>query len=326
MSKIKALLKKFKCIFSKLSNDNYADVKMTVNEINTRLDYFSHLENKLNTIISHLSDENSYLNMNINTIRHGLSVPFWKQEIRANELINILSPSIFLDLSRIGNLNDGGYFVPTKLIQKINLAVNIGIGNETSLDQDLLNMGIAIHAYDPYIESHPIKNTEHIRFFKKGLSSSVSASNIEMSEILSNIDTNFEKNDDLLRCLFMDIEGSEWQHFRDLNEVDLLQKFSFMVLEVHDLLQVISKSEDLFFNNVVKIIKQISINFEICHISGNNSSSALYFNNKVFPDVLELTLVNKLEILPDMKRNSIPMPVSMNDPNRSSYDLNNWNN
>ena len=325
MFRVKKLLKKFKAVNRALFNSNYEDIKMTVNEINTRLDYFLHLENKLNTILSHLSDENSYINMNINTIRHGLSVPFWRQEIRANELISVLKPNIFLNLERVGNLNDGGYFVPTKLINKISLAVNIGIGDETSLDQDLLSKGFTIHAYDPYIESHPIQNTENIRFFKQGLSSSFPNLNIGMNEILSRVDNEIHGNDDCKKCLFIDIEGSEWEHFRDVNEVDLLSKFSFIVFEFHDLLRVISMAEDFQFAKVVQILKQITNNFDICHISGNNSSSALYFNNKIFPDVLELTLVNKSEIFPDMKRVSNNMPVSMNDPSRKPYDLNNWN-
>jgi hypothetical protein len=101
VGKFKKLLKKFKAVNRALFNSNYEDIKMTVNEINTRLDYFLHLENKLNTILSHLSDQNSYINMNISTIRHGLSVPFWRQEIRANELISVLKPNIFLDLDQL---------------------------------------------------------------------------------------------------------------------------------------------------------------------------------------------------------------------------------
>jgi hypothetical protein len=84
-------------------------------------------------------------------------------------------------------------------------------------------------------------------------------------------------------------------------------------------------SEDFQFANVVKILQQITNDFKICHIAGNNSSSALYFNDKVFPDVLEMTLVNKLEIFRDMERDSISMPVSLNDPSRKPHDLNNWN-
>lgn len=278
----------------------------------------------LDIIIDNLEQSNSFINVELSSLRHGLTVPFWKQEFRANELINILKPSISLDLERVGNLNDGGYYVPVELFHKINLAVNIGIGNEISLDQDLLNRDIIIHAYDPYIDSHPIKNTKHIRFFKQGLSSGLSDSNIGMQEILSNIDNFVDKNADILKCLFVDIEGSEWQHFMDVNEVDLLQNFSLIVFEVHDLLKAISTSEDLQFTNVVNILKQITNNFDICHISGNNSSSALFFHNKVFPDVLELTLVNKLEIFPHMEKHSTNMPISSNDPSRKPYDLNNW--
>jgi hypothetical protein len=321
-----ATIKKILAIFFSRRDSKNLDIKTMINEINTKLGNFSIIEKNLNRIIANLEQENSYLSLNINTLRHGLSVPFWKQELRANELINILRPSIFLDLQRVGSLNDGGYVVPEKLLSKINLAVNIGIGNETSLDQDLLNRGIMIHAYDPYIDSHPIENTKHIKFFKQGLSSSASDSNIGIREILSNADNFIDEKGNAFKCLFIDIEGSEWEHFKDVGELDLLKNFSFIVFELHDLLKAISMQEDLHFLNIVKILKQISNNFEICHISGNNSSSAFSFQNKIFPDVLELTLINKLEIFPDMERDSNLMPISLNDPNRKPYDLNNWNN
>ena len=140
----------FRKLIDKLFNQKINEISQEVKDINHKLKYFDHLEQKLDTIISHLSDENSFINMNISTIRHTSSVPFWEQEIRANKLIESLKISKPVKLTRIGNSNDGGYFVPEEILIGVKVAVNIGIGTEVSLDEHLLKLGKNIHAFDPY--------------------------------------------------------------------------------------------------------------------------------------------------------------------------------
>jgi len=264
-----------------------------------------------------IRDPLSNLNMKLLSINSSICQPFWKQQELALNIISKLIPTIKITLTRLGSNADGGYFVPSAVLSSGNIAVNIGVGSEISLDLDLQQRGFSLFAFDPYIEQYPLDGV-NTKFVKKGLNIKTLENNITLREILDSYIGDRSKNS----FLFMDIEGSELQTLASYEEVESIKDFAIVVVEFHNLLEIITSQDTRKYDDLIKSLENLNKYFDICYISGNNSSEYLAFDSRVFPDVIEVTFVNKG--IKFSETNSTNHYQSANDTNLPPLNLTNW--
>lgn len=159
-----------------------------------------------------------------------------------------------------GNTAYGGWSIPTYLIKKESTVVDVGLGEDISFSQSLINIyGCSVHGFDPtpkaieFVEKLNInKFTLHKyglggksrteRFFLPNRDTHVSGS-IAHAEHLGNheISVNLLSLDDLFKLiatdtislLKIDIEGAEYEFFESTDFEKLSSKIDVICIEFH---------------------------------------------------------------------------------------------
>lgn len=239
--------------------------------------------------------------------------------------LNFLRPLSVSNKIRIGRKGDGGYVVYKPSLENIDVLLTYGVGWDVDFEIDFFNLtGKGVFMYDPtmfgdeYIDKtycrrllkkfkfqsfykyirFATKWKKHLEYLRKNdvvfcnegiaaekknkfdtLSSHLSQNNISDKKIL----------------LKMDIEGSEYPILDNDDFYKNIQNIEQIVIEIHDLKNRLRELE--------RIITKLKKYFEIVHIHGNNHSETFILYNEKgdvsFPDVIELTLVKKENIIPE---------------------------
>jgi hypothetical protein len=302
-----------KSLIKKMSNQ-LLDINRVLNLLQDKI---AEIEKRSVFTSDSIRDPLSNLNMKLLSIKTSSCQPFWKQQELALNIMSMLIPTIKTSLTRLGSTADGGYFVPSEILSSGNIAVNIGVGSEISLDLDLRQRGFSLFAFDPYIDEYPLEGA-NTKFVKKGLNTKNSEKNITLREIVDSYIGDRSKNS----FLFIDIEGSESETLASYEEVDSIKDFAIVVVEFHNLLEVITSKDTRKYDALIKSLENLDKYFDICYISGNNCSEYLAFDSRIFPDVAEVTFVNKE--LKFSETNSTTRYQSANDINLPPLDLTNW--
>ena len=129
--------------------------------------------------------------------------------------------------------------------------------------------------YDFSINSLPqkIKNS---RFF-------IEKVGLDYSTILDRVK---DKEDLILK---IDIEGSEWDFFKNISEVDI-NKFKQIILEVHWMVEIEGVKIPDFR---IDVIEKINKTHQIVALHPNNYSKTVNVAGLVVPQVLEITFLRK---------------------------------
>ena len=221
----------------------------------------------------------------------------------------------FQDKLRLGSKNDGGYVI-CKMDGDYDCYVSCGVSNEASFDRDFLNLYKNIgkdncFAFDGTIRDYPWKFTKNINFVKKNISNVNNDENTNLDDIISKYENIF---------LSIDIEGGEYPWILSLTE-DKLKKFKQICIEFHGLNDNTWGSS---LDDKKKCIEKLNKTHYIMHAHGNNWGG---IQNGI-PDVLELTYINKKNILVNPSKNKEPFPIKKLDyPNhkdRKDYILNSY--
>ena len=222
------------------------------------------------------------------------------------KIINLLKvKNINHRLSRIGSKYDGGYIVSENVSKKTDILISFGAENNIDFEEHFLKKFKPknIYLFDNCIDK--IKSENKIKFFKK----KISFKKTKNSETISNI---LKKTNSKNITLKMDIEFSEWKIFESISEKDLnsfdqiLVEFHFFLLdlpfEFNSLTKYFKKytkqnihtiNQEMLINMYYKVLKKILRHFYIFHLSPNNSLKIKKFNNVEYPQLLELSFVNK---------------------------------
>jgi hypothetical protein len=116
----------------------------------------------------------------------------------------------------------------------------------------------------------------------------------------------------------MDIEGGEYPWLLSLNE-ELLHNFKQIVIEFHG---ITNDGWNAVYYDKVKCLEKLAKTHYIVHAHGNNHGPVV--NN--FPDVIELTYVNKKYFESEPTLNTKPLPIPEldfpNKLNNKDIDLN----
>jgi len=220
-------------------------------------------------------------------------------------LENFFKPVVNIPLFRLGSNQDGGYFVPSKIIKKSKKIISCGLGPDWSFEKSLRkkNKDIEIVFYDHTVNfifwlqnginslyyyiryRNDIKNVfkflDYRYFFKqhnithKKLKitsrNNLKQNKISLNQILKN------EQDNLI--LKIDIEGDEYFVLKDI--VKHQKKINCLIIEFHK----INKNK----KKIKRFIKKINF-LKNCNISPNNSVEP---DEKGDPIVIEIIFINK---------------------------------
>ncbi len=215
---------------------------------------------------------------------------------------------------RCGSNSDGGY-VFAELEGEYDLYISAGISNEESFSRDFINKynmnEYNSFGFDGTIDKYPYEYTKNISFVKKNINNFNDKDNTDLSFLASKYTNIFLK---------MDIEGGEYPWLLSLDE-KLLENFKQIVIEFHG---ITNDGWNTSYINKVKCLEKLSKTHYIIHAHGNNHGPV--FNK--FPDVIELTYVNKKYFEPDFHPifNTTALPIPKldfsNKPGDKDIDLN----
>lgn len=195
---------------------------------------------------------------------------------------------------RCGSNSDGGY-VFAELEGEYDLYISAGISNEESFSRDFINKYNMNESnsfgFDGTIGSYPYQYTEKISFIKKNINSFNDNNNTDLSYLAEKYKNIFLK---------IDIEGGEYPWLLSFDE-KLLENFKQIVIEFHG---ITNDGWDTCYSDKIKCLEKLSNTHYIVHAHGNNYGPIV---NK-FPDVIELTYVNKkyFESTPILNTTSLP--------------------
>ena len=209
------------------------------------------------------------------------------------KIIDLLRPlNLGLDYIRLGGSSDGSYVVP-KILDDIKFCFSAGYGGDCSFEKNLENLGIksflADYSFDAPTE---LINFEYQKKFIKSYSSNNS---INVNDW---IEAGVPK-DQKKMILQIDVEGSEYEIIHAITENNL-EKFDIIVVEFHNLFLV---NNQIFYKYFLECIQKLKKNFEIFYLQPNNCCGVSDFDTVIFPNVLEITFLNKSRIIKKDKFN-----------------------
>ena len=197
---------------------------------------------------------------------------------------------------RCGINRDGGY-VFADLEGEYDCYISAGISNEESFSRDFINK-YNIHKNDSYgfdgtITDYPYQYTENIQFIKKNINHFNDNNNTNLSFLTEKYSNIFLK---------IDIEGGEYPWLLNIDETQL-NKFKQIVIEFHG---ITNNSWSCMHSDKLKCLEKLSKTHYIIHAHGNNYGPV--YNN--FPDVVELSCVNKNYFKSVPELNTQPLPIA----------------
>jgi len=216
---------------------------------------------------------------------------------------------------RIGRNSDGGYIVFNHNLENITHTLSYGISGDVSFEVGLTQYSKAsIYMFDHTIDSLPMTHSQFIFIREPG----------GLSTCIKHItDINVNKSNKLL--LKMDIEGHEWDIFKNL-PLELLSMFEQIIIEFHNLEFLQNQHFDFINisqNDMTDIFNRINTTFYLGHIHGNNCGGM-----KDLPNTVECTYIRKdlLQSPPSIETISYPI-LNLDFANTSreeDYTLNWW--
>ncbi len=203
----------------------------------------------------------------------------------ARNALRLLRPHHAIEAQkiRIGRPFDGGY-VMIDAFDQVEAAYSFGINDDVSWDFDIAQRGIDIFQYDHTIEHLPF---EHPRFHwsKTGIDRTSSGNMRSLPDVIK-AHGHENATNLLLKC---DIELAEWDAFHDVPKI-IMEKFSQIVIEIHDLPRVGSLEHGL---NARQVLMNLTNNHRLVHIHANNYGGFRMVGGIMLPNVVELTLIRK---------------------------------
>ena len=224
------------------------------------------------------------------------------------DLLNLVWPSkTDIPLVRVGSDSeaDGGYLVPDDL-EGIDRLYSPGVAESMEFEKHFLAKGVPCELIDGSVDSAP-ENHVNARFQKLWLAADSAADRVSLKDW---VNESSRQNEEL--GLQIDIEGSEYECLLSASDETLL-RFRFIVLELHDLRSAFTRSGLTLLKS---LIRKLKVTHEIVHLHPNNCCGAVFEEELVWPEVLELTLIRKDRISKFLGLAELPHPLDRdNTPN-----------
>jgi len=215
---------------------------------------------------------------------------------------------------RLGSAGDGGYVI-TQTVGEYDCYISAGIGDEESFSRDFLKAfrinPFDCYAFDGTVDKYPFEYTTNIMFIKKNIGGTNSDHTTNLSYLLGSYEDIFLK---------MDIEGGEYLWLAAAEESEL-NNIVQMVIEFHG---INDDSWGTPYAEKIACLMKLLRNHVIVHAHGNNEGGT----EDGFPNVLELTLINKRAYNAGGRKSTVPLPISgldfRNNPYKPEIDLNHY--
>lgn len=219
----------------------------------------------------------SFLSFSISTINYS-DIKKFISKIRVKD--------VNYELIRIGEMNDGGYLLPEKIITKNKYLLSAGVGDTTKFEDDLKKK-FKIESF--LIDFSVNLSLSKYNFTKKKIDYFDNYKNkITLNSWIDQIKNshNINLTESILK---IDIESYEIEAFLNISENNL-SKFTILIVEFHDFASLKNKISLRIYNIIFdKILKY----FEICHIHPSNCSGSFKIRDLNVPYVMEFTFINK---------------------------------
>ena len=231
---------------------------------------------------------------------------------RARSLVSNLSPTILEvdQLKRYGSVADGGYVVPVNAINNSKFLISGGIETNNEFEIELANLGILGIQVDNSIDSPP-KDHKNLSFKRATLGGK---DGILIDDLLKSFDSTTQG------VLKLDIEGSEYE---TLSEVESFQRFTTIILELHNLHKIV---DDHFWDNFKSILEKFSQNHSVVFLAPNNCCGFSIIGGVPIPNVVEVTWARN-DLIDGKKFSKIaalhPEQMKTNYENRAQLDISN---
>jgi Methyltransferase FkbM domain len=206
---------------------------------------------------------------------------------------------------RLGRDGDGGYVMLDKL-DGISSVLSFGIENEISWDLDMARRGCSIFMFDHTVDGPPEDNP-HFHFYKKMIGPNEGPETVSIESALRDHGAPERRN-----VLKIDIEGAEWSAL-DATPTATLDRFSQIICEFHNFSHC---SDAAWYARALRVMEKLNTHFIVVHVHGNNYSPYAIISNVPFPEVLEVTLVNRNNIKGSFSHEFLPSALDY--PNNSS--------
>lgn len=213
-----------------------------------------------------------------------------------NDLLKMLRPyNIFQNKKRLGPNEDGGYVCSEYVLENCSALFTYGVGNETRYEQEFYKT----YNKPTYLFDHTVGWQKQIEWngltlIPEGLGSGENCK--DLFEHLHRF--NIEKP----ILLKIDIEGGEWEYFRNVDLHKLDELVMGIMVEIH-WLDTIQHQKYL-----AEIFNRLSPFFVLNHTHGNSWGYNFEYNGVTLPAVLELSFVNK-RYVQNMEIDNVSYPI-----------------
>ena len=232
--------------------------------------------------------------------------------VRARDLVNHLTPIILGvdELKRYGSVADGGYVVPVNAINNSKFLISGGIETNNEFEIELANLGILGIQVDNSIDSPP-KDHKNLSFKRATLGGK---DGILIDDLLKSFDPTTQG------VLKLDIEGSEYE---TLSEVESFQRFTTIILELHNLHKIV---DNHFWDIFKSILDKFAQNHSVVFLAPNNCCGFSIIGGVPIPNVVEVTWARN-DLIDGKKFSKIaalhPEQMKTNYENRAQLDISN---
>ena len=223
--------------------------------------------------------------------------------------LKFLCPIIVKELCRVGNLYDGGYAMSKSAIERSDVLLSLGLGENWSFEKGFseINKNASIDIYDHTVSLQfflikALKGIVKFFLFRNSYSNLLARAKrvcdyfffwiksfrnkhhqIRINEFSLSIALSGYNRSDVIG-LKVDIEGAEWEILNLI--ASNKDRFEFMLIEIHDF--------DSHVEQLREFLRDLSDQFVLAHLHANNFDS---LGSNGFPKVFEITLLRKTNVI-----------------------------
>jgi hypothetical protein len=192
-----------------------------------------------------------------------------------------------IPLVRFGGQSDGGYFCPD-VLSSVSYVFSPGYGGVKSFEDEMVGLGKRVFICDP--EFKDVENLLTLQEFDCLALSDHTMLRDKKISLSDWVDSKVgvETKHMLLQ---IDIEGAEWKVLSNSTS-ELLRRFDVILIEIHNLNRLIFDRE--FLSEAQNVVSKFRFDFINVYSRANNCGGFFHFKGKKMPNVVELSLINKL--------------------------------
>lgn len=179
-------------------------------------------------------------------------------------------------LVRLGNLEDGGYVVSRKAIDKSVQLYTYGVGSHWHFERDYIKRAPwkTVRMFDHTVDVHDT-GSANIAFFKRPLAP---------TEKSTTFDESRDKNTQIF--LKLDVEGAEYPFF-EKEDFSSYTNVTGICCEFHNL------GDATTLDRFKKTVTRLCEYYDIIHVHGNNYGPLLDIEGFTFPNTPEISFLHK---------------------------------